>query len=281
MLRRRVLGTGAACATLALAGCGSGGQVTTTYTTTGSQGAATLGRGIPIPGFTATGSKPPATATLAALPNAAKGVITQIQGVAGQPLGQQITVINSDLNSFWGGLFNKAGLQWPAMRQSFISSSAANAANCHGDTTIAATDPWRLCDSASGGNFYFPLSWIARNVATDTSGVNLLLGMAELWSNHVENLLGVTQAAKNRQITPAEYAEINVCLAGVYGYSINGRQLFQTGDQETFKSWYERMSPEFADISSKDVSTQQLQQAFAAGLNSGSPSDCLSSKGGG
>ena len=201
-----------------------------------------------------------------------KGVITQIQGVAGQPLPMQITVVDGDINSFWGGLFNKAGLQWPAMRQSLIPSGMASAPNCQGDTTIAATDPWRLCDSPSGGTFYFPLTWVGQHVATDSSGVNLLLGTAELWSNHVENLLGVTRAAENGQLTPADYAEIDVCLTGVYAYSVNGRQLFQAGDQQTFQDWYQRMSPEFTDVSAKDVSTQQLQQAFAAGLNSGSPS---------
>jgi predicted metalloprotease len=279
---RRLIVVGAACATLALAGCGSsGGQITTTFTTTGSKAAAALGRGTPITGFKATGSKLPATATLAALPAAQKGVITQIQGVAGQPLSQQITTIDGDINSFWGGLFNKAKLQWPAMRQSLISTGTASAPNCQGDTTIAATDPWRLCDTPSGGTFYFPLPWVAQNVATDQSGVNLLLGMAEMWSNHVENLLGVTQAAQNGQIQPADYAEINVCLAGVYAYSVNDRQLFQTGDQQTFQNWYQRMSPEFTDVSAKDVSTQQLQQAFAAGLKSGNPGTCLPSSGGG
>src|ERR1700734_3995908 len=84
IMHRRLLVTGAACAALALAGCASGGQVKTTFTTTGSQGAAEIGRGTPILGFKATGSKSPATATLAALPKAGKGVITQIQGVAGQ-----------------------------------------------------------------------------------------------------------------------------------------------------------------------------------------------------
>ena len=63
-----------------------------------------------------------------------------------------------------------------------------------------ATDPWRLCDTPSGGTFYFPLTWVGQNVATDQGGVNLLLGMAELWSNHVENLLGVTQAAQSGKI---------------------------------------------------------------------------------
>jgi predicted metalloprotease len=278
---RRLLMTGAVCATLAVAGCGSsGGQIRTTFTTTGSQGAAALGRGTPILGFHATGSKLPATATLAALPQAEKGVLTQVQGVAGQPLNMAITVVNSDINGFWGELFNKAGLQWPAMRQSLISSGTATASDCQGDTTIAATDPWRLCDSATGGTFYFPLPWVGQNVATDRSGVNLLLGTAELWSNHVENLLGVTQAVQNGKITPANYAEINVCLAGVYAYSVNGRQLLQAGDQQTFQNWYQRMSPEFTDVSAKDVSSQQLQTAFAAGLKSGSPSACLPSKGG-
>jgi predicted metalloprotease len=267
---------------LALAGCGSsGGSGSTTSSSTAAKAAAGSAHVTTITGFKATGSKSPATATLTALPKAQKGVGAQIQGVAGQPLSQQITTIDGDINSFWGGLFNKAGLQWPAMRQSLISSGTASAPNCQGDTTIAATDPWRLCDSPTGGTFYFPLTWVGQNVATDQGGVNLLLGIAELWSNHVENLLGVTQAAENGQIQPAGYAEINVCLTGVYAYSVNQRQLFQAGDQQTFQNWYQRMSPEFTDVSANDVSTQQLQQAFAAGLKSGNPSTCLPSKGGG
>ena len=280
-MHRRLLVTGAACATLALAGCGERRPSQDHLHDHGLQGRGGDRPRDPILGFKATGAKSPATATLAALPKAEKGVITQIQGVAGQPLSTQITVVDGDINSFWGGLFNKAGLQWPAMRQSLISSGTASASNCQGDTTIAATDPWRLCDSPSGGTLYFPLTWVAQNVATDPSGVNLLLGTAELWSNHVENLLGVTQAAESGQITPAGYAEINVCLTGVYTYSVNDRQLFQAGDQQTFQNWYQRMSPEFTDVSATDVSTQQLQQAFAAGLKSGSPSTCLPSKGGG
>ena len=138
-----------------------------------------------------------------------------------------------------------------------------------------------MCDSASGGTFYFPLTWIQQHVATDQGGVNLLLGMAELWSNHVENLLGVTTAAESGKISPATYAEVNVCLAGVYTYSINQQKLFEAGDQQTFQNWYSTMSPEFTDVSASDVSTQQLQQAFNAGFQSGNPGTCLGSGGGG
>jgi len=281
---RCLVAAGAACATLALAGCGSSSSSSSSTgasSSSSSSSAAAAANATPIKGLKTTGSKPAAQATLAALPKAQKGLTAQIQGVAGQPLSQQITTIDGDINNFWGQLFNKAGLQWPSMKQSLVSSGTVSAPDCQNDTTISATDPWRLCDSASGGTFYFPLTWVAQNVATDQGGVNLLLGMAELWSNHVENLLGVTQAAESGKIQPAGYAEINVCLSGVYAYSVNERKLFQTGDQQTFQSWFQQMSPEFTDVSASDVSTQQLQQAFQAGFKSGNPGTCLPSNGGG
>jgi len=278
---QRLLAAGTACTMLALAGCGSGGSASTTSSSTATRAAAASARATTITGITSTGSQPPAQATLAALPKAQKGVTAQIQGVAGQPLSQQITTIDGDINHFWGELFNKARLQWPAMQQSIVASGTVQAPDCQSHPTITPTDPWRLCDASSGGTFYFPLTWVGQNVATDRGGVKLLLGMAELWSNHVENLLGITSAAQNGQIQPAAYAEINVCLTGVYAYSVNGRQLFQAGDQQTFQDWYRQMSPEFTDVSARDVSTQQLQQAFAAGLKSGNPGTCLPSKGGG
>ena len=278
--RHRLLAAAAACATLALAGCGSSSS-SSSSSTTSTKAAAPSAQLTTIKGVTATGHKTPVHLTLAALPSAQKGPTAQIVGVAGQPLSQQITTIDGDINSFWGALFNKAKLQWPSMQQSIVASGTVQAPNCQNDTTITPTDPWRLCDSPSGGTFYFPLTWVGQNVATDQGGVNLLLGMGELWSNHVENLLGVTTAAQDGKIQPAEYAEINVCLTGVYAYSVNGRKLFQAGDAQTFQTWFEQMSPEFTDVSAQDVSTQQLQQAFLTGFKSGAPGSCLSSSGGG
>jgi predicted metalloprotease len=279
-----LLAAGAACATLALAGCGSSSSsssTTSSSSSSSSSSAAAAANATPIKGLKTTGSKPAAQATLTALPKAQKGLTAQIQGVAGQPLTQQITTIDGDIYNFWGQLFNKAGLQWPSMKQSIVASGTVSAPDCQNDTTITPTDPWRLCDTPSGGTFYFPLTWVGQNVATDQGGVNLLLGMAELWSNHVENLLGVTQAAQSGKIQPAEYAEINVCLTGVYAYSVNDRKLFQAGDQQTFQNWFQQMSPQFTDVSASDVSTQQLQQAFQAGFKSGNPGTCLGSNGGG
>jgi predicted metalloprotease len=280
---RRLLLAATACVTLALAaGCGSSSKSRSSTTHSTSKAAAVTAKATDIKGIVATGDTSPASASLNTLPKAERGLDPHIAGVSGQPLQQQISTIDVDLYNFWGRLFNKAGLQWPDMSQSFIASSPVQASDCGSSGgTIAPTDPWRLCDSSSGGTFYFPLAWVQQHVATDQGGVNLLLGMAELWSNHVENLLGITQAAESGKLPVADYAEINVCLAGVYAYSVNERKLFEAGDQQTFQNWYAQMSPEFTRVSAQDVSTQQLQQAFAAGLKSGNPGTCLPSKGGG
>jgi predicted metalloprotease len=303
--QRRLLAAATACATLALAvGCGSSshstststssastsssasgstttGQTTSASTSAGASASAGSAKTTDVKGIASTGTEAPAKATLAALPKASQGLTPHIQGVSGQPLAQQITTIDNNIDSFWGQLFNKAGLQWPSMQQAIIANSPMQTSDCGNSGSIAPTDPWRLCDSSNGGTFYFPLTWISQNVATDQGGVNLLLGMAELWSNHVENLLGITSAAENGKISPAAYAEINVCLAGVYTYSINEQKLFEAGDQQTFQNWYSTMSPEFTDVSPQNVSTQQLQQAFNAGFQSGNPGTCLGSNGSG
>lgn len=203
-----------------------------------------------------------------------------LAGLGKLSLTQATEEVSGDLNSFWSQEFASSGVQWPQMQQVIVDSSPVQT-QCSARATVAPTDPWYLCDgSASGGTFFWTIPWMQQNIATDAGGVNLAFNMAEMWSFHILNLFGFTTQMQQGAEPKAAWAEQAVCLTGVYVHSLSQRQLFEQGDQQTADNFITSLSA-VAGITSPDVTSQQLQQTFVAGYNSGAPSTCQVGGGGG
>jgi predicted metalloprotease len=288
-MRSRILPrrSGAACAAgaviLALAGCGSSSSSSSTTSTSSSAtatssasaAAAVKATPKPIPGTASPASATPvAKAKLTKLRKVTKsaGNGAHLAGLGKLSLTQAVQEVSGDLNSFWSQEFASSGVQWPAMQDVIVDSSAVQT-QCSGRATVAPTDPWYLCDSPSGGIFYWTIPWMQQNIDTDAGGVNLAFNMAELWSFHILNLFGFTSQLQSGSEPAADWAQQAVCLTGVYVYSLNQRKLFEQGDEQTVNTFITSLSA-VNGITSPDVTGQQLQQAFVAGFNSGTPSTC-------
>jgi hypothetical protein len=270
--------------TLALAGCGSSSSSSSTSSTSTSSAHAVAAHPHAIPAVASpAGAVAPAKAGLRRLRRVAKGAgfAAHLAGLGKLPLTQAVQEVSGDLNKFWSSEFASSGVQWPAMQDVIVDSSPVQTQCSSGRATVAPTEPWYLCDGSSGGTFYWTIPWMQQNVATDAGGVNLAFSMAEMWAFHIQNLFGFTAQLQSGSLPKGQWAQQSVCLTGIYVRSLSDRKLFEQGDQQTVQNFITSLSG-VAGIGAPDVSSQQLQQAFSAGFNSGAPSTCgVSGNGGG
>lgn len=226
------------------------------------------------------GAAKPGPGTLAKLHRVAKGSGAQahLGGLGKLQLSQAVQVVSTDINKFWSGQFASANIQWPTMQDVIVDSSSVST-QCQ-RATVGPTDPWYLCDSQSGGTFYWTIPWMQQNIATDQGGVNLAFNMAELWSFHILNLVGATSQLQSGKLSKAQWAQAASCVTGVYVRSLSDRKQFEQGDQQTATQFIQTLSS-VGGIGAPDVSSQQLRQAFLTGFNSGQASGCGIGSGGG
>jgi hypothetical protein len=264
-------------AVIALTGCGSSSS--SSSHTSSTSAATPHPRTIPSASAATAGAKPDA-GTLAKLRTVAKGghLTAHLGGLGKLSLTQATQVVSGDINKFWSQEFASSGVQWPPMQDVIVDTSAVST-QCS-RSTVAPTDSWYLCDSTSGGTFYWTIPWMQQNIATDQGGVNLAFSMAELWSFHILNLVGATDQLQSGKLSSGAWAQGAACLTGIYARSLSDRKLFEQGDQQTVQAFVQALSS-IGGIGSPDVSGQQLQQAFVAGFNSGQPSGCGIGSGGG
>lgn len=254
------VGAAAALAVFGLAACGGSSNKTTTV-----KGAHPVA-GVPSP----TGAVPAKQAGLAKLVTAKTGLSPRITGLDNAPIMKAVITVSLDLNHFWSQEFASSGVQWPKTQQVLLSSQAQPLRTPCG-RTLAPTDPYDVCFSPTMTTFFWTLPWMQQNVDTDPGGVNLLLGMASLYSWEVQGLFGYFQQVQSGQITPAQAQEQNLCLAAIYAKSIANRRLFEQADQTTINHWLSTIS---GGGGSGAATHQQLAGAFVAGFNSGSPATC-------
>lgn len=265
------LGTAAASAltVLGLAACGGSSKSTTPTTTTTHAVAAhlTAVRGVP----SAKSSIAPKTAGLAKLVVVHKALSPSIKGLDNVPIAQAIPMVSGDLNQFWSQEFASSGVQWPTSQDALVQTSPVQTPCTSSHPTIAPTDPMFVCFEGTTTQFYWTVPWMQQNVDTDPGGVNLSLAMAGMYSDDVQDLFGFYKQLQSGQMTPAQWQQQNVCLIGMYAKSVNDRNLFEQADVNTFKNWLNTIT---GGSSTGAATNAQLQQAFAAGYNSGMPSSC-------
>jgi predicted metalloprotease len=263
-----------------IAGCGSSSSSSSTTSTASSTTTTTSAAAAHLVVIRGVASPPGATkATTAALRQLkpvpkASGIAPRISGLSTLPLQQQLSTLDGDLNSFWGGVFAKSNIQWPQAQEAFVSSSPVQTP-CTNKPTIAPTDPWFLCQST----FYWTLPWIQQNVSPK-GDVVLAFNVGLFWSFHVQDVLGFTQALQQGQVSKAQYATQTLCLTGVWVRTIGQRNLFEQGDTQALQGILDTLQG-VDGIGPPDVTQQSLASAFASGYNNGAPGQCAGSSSGG
>jgi predicted metalloprotease len=195
-------------------------------------------------------------------------VTAHIVGLDNAPITTQIPLVSTDLNKFWSTEFANSGVSWPAVQDVLVSNTPAQSQAC--GITVNPTDPMQLCYDGTTATFYWTVPWMQQNIDTDPGGVNLSMGMSAAYSNAVLDLLGYFDQLKAGQITEAQWEQQNLCLTGIYARSLAARNLFEKADVPALQSFYNSLSGD-----SQGATAQQMQSAFAAGFNSGSPATCL------
>ena len=271
VLRGRYAGLiGGAALAVAVAGCGSSSSHTTTVRPA-SATRAVKATPIPVKGVVSPkGAIAASQAGLAKLVTVHRGTSPRIQGLDNVPITQAIPALSGDLNQFWSQEFASSGVQWPSVQDVLVESAPVQT-QCSSRPTVAPTDGMFLCFGQTGYTLYWTVPWMQQTIDTDPGGVNLALGMAGMYSDAVQDLFGFYQQLQSGSMTTSEWQQQNLCLTGVYAASINNRKLFEQADAQTIANWLNALS---GGTGSGAATSQQLQQAFTAGFNSGSPATC-------
>lgn len=260
----------------ALAGCGSSSKSSSSANAAAAKAPAAhlvAVRGTSSPA----GASKPTRASLVVLVrvNKGRGAVPHIVGIANQgSLEAQIAALDNDINMFWSQLFAASKLQWPEVRQAFISSAPASTP-CEGASTLAPTDPPVLCENV----FYWTLPWIQQNVAS-LGDVALALDVGILWSFEAQDVLGFPEAVQKGQMTKGQYGDQTLCFTGLWVRTLSARNLFEPGDTQAVEKFLASLTG-VDNVTAPDVSQQSLSQAFLAGYNSGSPASCGAGAGSG
>jgi predicted metalloprotease len=252
----------------AIGGCGSSSHSTTSTKTAAARAVAakpTKVTGVPTP----KGAIAPANGGLAKLVRVTKGVSAHIQGIDNAPITQAIPALSRDLNQFWSQEFASSGVQWPTVQDVLVQTSPVQT-QCSSKPTAPPTDAMFLC-YGQPATFFWTVPWMQQNVDTDPGGVNLAFGMAGMYADAVQDLFGFYQQLQQGHITTSQWQQQNICLVGIWALSLNNRKLFEQADVQIVKNWLNALS---GGNASDAATSQQLQQAFLAGFNSGTPSTC-------
>jgi predicted metalloprotease len=252
-----------------LAGCGDDNNgddpvasTGTSATTTQAAAAQPKAIGAAVPGSKGT------TADLAKLPAAPEPseVKTKIKGVSDKSTAQALDILDQDLFNFWGAMFTQAKLEWPAMKTLTVTKKPA-ATDCK--TQVGPDDPPALC----GDTFYWGITWFEQNIAP-LGDAAVGIEVSIFWSLHVQDLLGFTKALSDGKMSKADYGNQTLCLSGLWAHSVNERKFFEKGDAEEVIAQIQNISS-IDSIKAPDITPESLGNAFAAGLDSGSPRTCI------
>ncbi|MBV9465502.1 MAG: neutral zinc metallopeptidase [Solirubrobacterales bacterium] len=262
---------------IALAGCGSSSSSSSTASSSSTSASATTPATAAVAAHKTrvhgnpahAGTIKPSPAALTKLVKVAKstGPAAHIVGISKLPLDQQLTLLDGDINTFWAHEFSNSNVQWPQAEQVLITSKPVQT-GCSDRPTVAPTDPWLLCDPV----FFWPLPWISQNIS-NKGDVNLAFSVAEMWSFHVQNVLGFTQQLQQGSLSKGQWAQQTLCLTGIWVRTLSDRKLFEQGDTQAAQTFLGALT-NVNGITAPDVSPQALQQAFFVGYNSGAPGNC-------
>lgn len=265
-----------------LAGCGSSSSsssssATSSATTSAASAASSSSAAAPPATTTVPGTAAPSGAESPKQAGLKKLVVVHlpkftahIVGLDNAPITTAIPLVSTDLNKFWSTEFANSGVTWPTVQDVLVSNAPVQSQAC--GITVNPTDEMQLCYDGSTATFYWTVPWMQQNLDTDPGGVNLSMGMSAAYSNAVLDLTGYYDQLKSGQITEAQWEQQNLCLSGIYARSLDERNLLEKADITTLQNFYNALSGD-----SQGATAQQMQSAFAAGFNSGSPATCLPS----
>lgn len=273
--RARALASGALMLSVVIAGCGSSSSSSSKSTSPTASTATTAAKAGPAQLKTIKGVAAPAGAAKAT-PKALKklpkvvqhtGPAAHIKGLSNQPLANQVSALDANLNGFWGQAFAKAKLQWPQTQEALIQSSPVQT-GCSSRPMLAPTDPPLLCNNT----FFWPIPWLQQNV--DPQGaVALAFTASILWALHADDVLGNTQLLQQGKTSKADYGNQVLCFTGLWARTLSQQNLFEPGDAQAAARFFSSLQG-VDNITAPDVTPQSLTAAFFKGFKSGTWNSC-------